>query len=144
MMDGTEAEVELREALNSGAIVPFFQPLVQVRSGALFGFEVLARWRHPVRGMGAHDYFIPLAERAGLIGLPTETNLQELHICRYHDRSIRQRMTEDRTDILLVPDYDRSSPVEPSSARKAPAYCRSVGPRPHRGGSSLRSLFVEQ
>jgi PAS domain S-box-containing protein len=75
MTDGTEAEVELRDALNSGAIVPFFQPLVQVRSGVLFGFEILARWRHPVRGMVAPDYFIPLAERAGLIGLLTETIL---------------------------------------------------------------------
>jgi EAL domain-containing protein (putative c-di-GMP-specific phosphodiesterase class I) len=75
MIDGTEAEVELREALNSGAVVPFFQPLVQVRSGVLFGFEILARWRHPVRGMVAPDYFIPLAERAGLIGLLTETIL---------------------------------------------------------------------
>src|ERR1700722_18678309 len=75
MIDGIEAEVELRQALNSGAIVPFFQPIVQVRSGVLFGFEILARWRHPIRGIVAPDSFIPLAEQAGLIGSLTEAIL---------------------------------------------------------------------
>jgi EAL domain-containing protein (putative c-di-GMP-specific phosphodiesterase class I) len=64
-VSGTEAEVELRQALNGGEIVPYFQSLVRVRSGVLSGFEVLARWLHPVRGMVAPDSFIPLAQRAG-------------------------------------------------------------------------------
>jgi PAS domain S-box-containing protein len=74
-VNGTEAEAELRRALSIGEIVPYFQPLVQVRNGVLSGFEVLARWLHPVRGMVAPDDFIPLAERAGLIGMLTETIL---------------------------------------------------------------------
>jgi PAS domain S-box-containing protein len=68
-------EAELRRALNNGEMVPYFQPLVQVRSGVVCGFEVLARWLHPVRGMLTPDYFITLAERAGLIGALTETIL---------------------------------------------------------------------
>jgi EAL domain-containing protein (putative c-di-GMP-specific phosphodiesterase class I) len=52
-VSGTEAEVELRQALNGGEIVPYFQSLVQVRSGILSRFAVLARRLHPVRGMVA-------------------------------------------------------------------------------------------
>jgi PAS domain S-box-containing protein len=58
---------QLRRALNSGQFVPFFQPIVAVRTGKLAGFEVLARWDHPDIGIIAPDVFIPLAERDGWI-----------------------------------------------------------------------------
>jgi PAS domain S-box-containing protein len=70
-----EQEAELRQALINGEIVPYFQPLVEVRSGILSGFEVLARWIHPVRGMITPEDFIPLSEDAGLISMLTETIL---------------------------------------------------------------------
>jgi EAL domain-containing protein (putative c-di-GMP-specific phosphodiesterase class I) len=77
-------EAELRRALNNGEIVPYFQALVQVRSGVVCGFEVLARWLHPVRGMLAPGYFITLAERAGLIGALTETILLQAFAAALH------------------------------------------------------------
>jgi EAL domain-containing protein (putative c-di-GMP-specific phosphodiesterase class I) len=58
---------ELRDAILSGAIVPYFQPKVVCATGALAGFEVLARWRHPEQGLIPPDRFIPLAEASGLI-----------------------------------------------------------------------------
>ena len=58
---------ELRSAILSGAIVPYFQPKVVCATGALAGFEVLARWRHPEQGLIPPDRFIPLAEASGLI-----------------------------------------------------------------------------
>lgn len=62
-------ETDLRRALESNEIVPYFQPIVELRSGLLTGFEVLARWRHPQRGLIAPDEFIPVAEKSGLNGL---------------------------------------------------------------------------
>jgi PAS domain S-box-containing protein len=62
---------DLRKALEKNEIVPFFQPLVELRTGILRGFEVLARWKHPVRGMIFPDEFIPLAEKNSLNGLLT-------------------------------------------------------------------------
>ncbi|GGA64931.1 hypothetical protein GCM10011507_15700 [Edaphobacter acidisoli] len=62
-------ETDLRRAIESDEIVPYFQPIVELRSGLLTGFEVLARWQHPRHGTVAPDEFIPVAEKAGLNGL---------------------------------------------------------------------------
>jgi PAS domain S-box-containing protein len=71
-------ETDLRRALISNEIVPYFQPIVELRSGLLTGFEVLARWQHPQRGTIPPDEFIPLAEKAGLNGLLTGTLLRSV------------------------------------------------------------------
>jgi diguanylate cyclase (GGDEF)-like protein len=60
-------ETELRAAIPSGDIVPYFQPVVRLDTGALAGFEVLARWPHKERGMIPPAQFIPVAEDAGLV-----------------------------------------------------------------------------
>ena len=62
---------DLRRALESNEIVPYFQPLVELRTGLLRGFEALARWQHPQRGLISPNEFIPLAEKSGLQGLLT-------------------------------------------------------------------------
>ncbi|NYF53134.1 EAL domain-containing protein [Tunturiibacter gelidoferens] len=59
---------DLRRALEKNEIIPYFQPLVELRTGLLSGFEVLARWQHPVRGLITPNEFIPLAEDTGLNG----------------------------------------------------------------------------
>lgn len=66
---------QLCSALDKRKIVPFFQPLVHIRTGALSGFEVLARWHDPDHGMVPPDEFIPIAEKAGLIARLTESIL---------------------------------------------------------------------
>jgi diguanylate cyclase (GGDEF)-like protein/PAS domain S-box-containing protein len=59
---------ELRRGLERGEIVPYYQPIVQLDNGHLIGFEVLARWRHPDRGLLGPEQFLPMAEETGLIG----------------------------------------------------------------------------
>jgi diguanylate cyclase (GGDEF)-like protein/PAS domain S-box-containing protein len=60
-------ENELRRALDKGEIVPYFQPVVELKTGKIVGFEALARWVHPERGLISPADFIPLAEETGLI-----------------------------------------------------------------------------
>ena len=70
-------ERDLRQAVAQDAVVPHYQPLVNLRTGALVGFEVLARWPHPTRGMVPPDVFIPLAEDLGLIGALSERLMRQ-------------------------------------------------------------------
>ena len=60
-------ENELRRALDNGEIEPFYQSIIALDSGRIVGFEALARWLHPERGLISPADFIPLAEETGLI-----------------------------------------------------------------------------
>ncbi|GAC1589899.1 MAG: hypothetical protein NVS3B21_06960 [Acidimicrobiales bacterium] len=64
-----EEATELARAIEVGEIVAYYQPEYTLDTGALTGFEALARWIHPERGMIPPDEFIALAEETGLIGL---------------------------------------------------------------------------
>ncbi|CAN5848286.1 EAL domain-containing protein [soil metagenome] len=59
---------ELRSGMVRSEIVPYFQPIVELSTGQVVGFEALARWLHPERGLLTPDQFLPLAEETGLIG----------------------------------------------------------------------------
>jgi diguanylate cyclase (GGDEF)-like protein len=63
-----ELESEIRSAIASGQIVPYYQPIVDLESGTTSGFEVLARWEHPKWGLLLPDSFISIAEDTGTIG----------------------------------------------------------------------------
>ncbi len=60
-------ERELRRALAENQFVLFYQPQVDLATGAIIGCEALIRWQHPERGMVMPLEFIPLAEECGLI-----------------------------------------------------------------------------
>jgi c-di-GMP-specific phosphodiesterase len=60
-------EADLHGALGRGEIKPFFQPIAHLGTGRLAGFEALARWRHPTRGLVMPDDFLPLVAEAGLM-----------------------------------------------------------------------------
>ena len=69
-------EEDLRQAIAADDIVPYFQPLVEIETARLVGFEMLARWPHPERGMISPADFIPIAEETGLIGAMTQCLLR--------------------------------------------------------------------
>ena len=59
---------ELRAALAAGELVLHYQPKVSVDHGEVTGVEALVRWEHPRHGLLAPAEFLPLAERAGMMG----------------------------------------------------------------------------
>jgi diguanylate cyclase (GGDEF)-like protein len=62
-----EVEIGLKEALARDGFDVHYQPIVDIKSGEVTGYEALLRWRHPVRGNIPPSDFIPIAEQTGLI-----------------------------------------------------------------------------
>jgi diguanylate cyclase (GGDEF)-like protein/PAS domain S-box-containing protein len=62
-------EIDLRAAIQSDLLRPFYQPLIDLKSGRITGCEALVRWQHPERGMISPGDFIPVAEDTGLINV---------------------------------------------------------------------------
>jgi predicted signal transduction protein with EAL and GGDEF domain len=60
-------ENDLKRALKANEFETFYQPIINLADGTLYGFEALARWRHPERGLVGPGEFIPVAEETGLI-----------------------------------------------------------------------------
>lgn len=67
MLDRLILEMELRRAIGNDEIEAFYMPKIHLGDGRLCGFEALARWRHPTKGLIGPDRFIPVAERTGII-----------------------------------------------------------------------------
>ena len=63
----SRAAARIRGGLAAYEFEPFFQPIVTLADGALVGFEALARWRHPERGLVEPAEFVATAESNGLI-----------------------------------------------------------------------------
>ena len=64
----TALETDLRRGIASGEFIPYFQPIIDLESRETRGFEVLARWNHPTRGILEPPEFLEIAESSGLIG----------------------------------------------------------------------------
>jgi diguanylate cyclase (GGDEF)-like protein len=60
-------ELDLQRALSADQLELFYQPLVDLRTKSIVGFEALLRWRHPTKGLIPPNQFIPLAEETGMI-----------------------------------------------------------------------------
>ncbi|WP_421917202.1 putative bifunctional diguanylate cyclase/phosphodiesterase [Mesorhizobium sp.] len=67
-------ERDLRKAIADGTVRPHYQPIVDLKSGLIIGFEALARWDHPEFGQLEPEQFIGIAEDGGLI-IPLSAHL---------------------------------------------------------------------
>ncbi len=62
-----QLEADLREALSTGGLELYYQPVVHTATERITGFEALLRWNHPTKGWLSPTKFIPIAEDTGLI-----------------------------------------------------------------------------
>ncbi|MGK7924363.1 MAG: putative bifunctional diguanylate cyclase/phosphodiesterase [Spirulina sp.] len=62
-----QVETDLRRAIARDEFVVHYQPIVELSSGKISGFEALLRWQHPTRGLLSPIHFISIAEETGLI-----------------------------------------------------------------------------
>jgi diguanylate cyclase (GGDEF)-like protein len=77
LADRLAFEEEMRAGIGNGEFVPFYQPLIDLDTRELVGFEALARWRSPERGFLEADRFIDVAEASGLVGPLTMSVMEQ-------------------------------------------------------------------
>jgi diguanylate cyclase (GGDEF)-like protein len=66
-LEMTQLEADLYKAFEQDQLSLAYQPIVNLQTGRLIGFEALARWNHPEKGLIPPDKFITVAEESGLI-----------------------------------------------------------------------------
>ena len=74
-------KADIRRAFDEDEFFPVFQPQVELRTGQLVGFEVLARWQHKKLGAVGPDEFIPVVEECGFIDRLTQVMLEKAFRC---------------------------------------------------------------
>jgi diguanylate cyclase (GGDEF)-like protein len=89
----SEIEQGIRFGLEHGQFLPYFEPQVDLGTGEIVGFEMLARWNHPLSGIIGPDVFIPVAEEVGVIGRLSEQVIGE---------ALRQAVTWDPSIKISV------------------------------------------
>jgi diguanylate cyclase (GGDEF)-like protein/PAS domain S-box-containing protein len=67
VVERLELESDLRDAVLASEFRVYYQPIFELTTGSIKGFEALARWQHPTKGLVLPDTFIPFAEELGLI-----------------------------------------------------------------------------
>lgn len=84
-----EVESGMRVGIPRSEFVPYFEQQIDLTTGRLGGFEVLARWDHPTRGLVPPDSFIPVAEETGMIAdLSMSVMRQALEEAKSWDQSL--------------------------------------------------------
>jgi diguanylate cyclase (GGDEF)-like protein len=77
LSDRLKLEEDIRNGIDRGEFVPFFQPLIDLATRDLVGFEALARWQSPTRGLLDPASFLDTAETTGLIGPLTMSIMEQ-------------------------------------------------------------------
>jgi EAL domain-containing protein (putative c-di-GMP-specific phosphodiesterase class I) len=122
----SELKNEFAAALSAGDIIPYYQPIVDLRTGKTVKLEVLARWQHRTRGIIEPHIFIPIAESLGLTGAVTNALLEKV----------------SRDAIALPADVVFGVNAAPDQLRGIIALVADSGARP-RAGLSPERLEVE-
>jgi len=115
----------LRDAINNGELVLYYQPTLDMRTATVRGVEALVRWPHPTLGLLYPDSFIPLAERNGLMPQLTRAVLEmavaEAARLDRAGRRIQMSVNISRHDLV---DEDLAGYVDQVLARHEVAHDR--------------------
>jgi diguanylate cyclase (GGDEF)-like protein len=95
---------DLRAGVDAGQLTVHYQPIVELRAGAVVAVEALVRWQHPSRGLLTPDAFLPLAEQSGLMRRLTVSVLdQALDQSRsWRDRGLAVRIAVNLSASTLL------------------------------------------
>ena len=127
-----EQERELRAAIHDGDLLTHYQPIYDLDTRRIIGFEALVRWAHPIGGLVDPRLFVPLAEELGLIGEIDSFVLRSACV------QARQWQEQGLSDSGLVMSVNLSPGqlIDPDLAQRIGAQVEACGFDP-------RSLIIE-
>ncbi len=125
LLEKLELQSELRKAIENNQFCVYYQAQVDLDKGNIVGFEALARWKHPSKGIISPASFIPLAEENGMIveigkKMLKEACLQlkEWEINGYTDLTMAvnfsARQFKDHSFLDMVYEIIEETQVDPS------------------------------
>jgi diguanylate cyclase (GGDEF)-like protein len=115
--DRLRIEAELHLALKRNELVLLYQPIIDLNTGRLAGFEALVRWQHAQRGLIPPMDFIPIAEETGLI-VPIGTWVVQ-EACRQGREWLDQEGKSDLFISVNVSSRQLDGPALPEIVRQA-------------------------
>jgi EAL domain-containing protein (putative c-di-GMP-specific phosphodiesterase class I) len=102
---------EVRDAVLGGGFVPFFQPILRASDGRVTGYECLARWHHPTRGVLLPSTFLSVAHREGVLD---DIDRQMMQVCIDHlDELLPQNVDEPFVSVNVNSDRFRDPAFAP-------------------------------
>ena len=127
LADRLRLEADLRQALAEGTLAVHYQPLFNLGSGRLRGFEALTRWSHPTRGDISPVTFIPIAEETGMIIELTDMVLSRA--CR----QLRQWQSRDMSlrELKMQVNISSNDLAHSALAARVERALRTTGIEPH-------------
>ncbi len=123
-------ESELRRALRRREFTLFYQPKIECATGRLAGFEALARWAHPDRGIVMPDEFIPLIDEIGLIGELTDAVLDEA--LPWFEGFLGDCGEESGDGVTLSINFSAKTFTDPEFLERIGARCRRMDIAPQK------------
>jgi diguanylate cyclase (GGDEF)-like protein/PAS domain S-box-containing protein len=117
MLAHLELEADLRRTILQQQLTVFYQPIVDLLTGALVGFEALVRWRHPTRGLLPPSEFIARAEELGVISGIDYFVLDEScrQLAQWNDQGLAS------SDLLINVNVSASEVADPSLSERVGA-----------------------
>ena len=125
-LDKIRLEAELKDALESGQLKVLYQPILDVETRRIAGFEALARWEHPIRGHISPGLFIALAEETSLI-VPVGLYVLE-QACS--DIAALQASADDKSPLFMSVNVSVRQVLDPAFLPQVSDVLRRRGLRP--------------
>ncbi len=114
-------QMGLRKALLEEELTLYYQPQINIKTGAITGVEALIRWQHPEKGLISPDQFIPVAEESGLIVPIGEW------IIRTACAQVKYWQEEDFTPIIMAINLSSRQFIEKGFAQSVIKIINEIG-----------------